>query len=64
MVMFPVVALVLSFFFEDLQITGNIVMGVMFVLLGNLFVLRTRQKTQSVLATISRPSRRPRHASQ
>ncbi len=78
MVMFPVVALVLSFFFEDLQITGNIVVGVMLVLLGNLFVLRTRQKAPSaaegaeagaesplpVLATISRPSRRPHRASQ
>jgi len=47
MVMFPVVALVLSFFFEGLQITGNIMVGVMLVLLGNLFVLRTRQKVPS-----------------
>ncbi len=47
MVMFPVVALVLSFFFEGLQITGNIMVGVMLVLLGNLFALRTRQKVPS-----------------
>ncbi len=43
MVMFPVVALVLSYLFEGLEITGNIVVGVAFVLLGNLFVLQTRQ---------------------
>jgi len=43
MVMFPVVALVLSFLFEGLQITGNIVVGVAFVLLGNLFVLQRRR---------------------
>jgi drug/metabolite transporter (DMT)-like permease len=43
MVMFPVVALVLSFLFEGLEITGNIVVGVAFVLLGNLFVLQTRR---------------------
>jgi drug/metabolite transporter (DMT)-like permease len=43
MVMFPVVALVLSFLFEGLEITGNIVVGVAFVLLGNLFVLQARR---------------------
>jgi len=43
MVMFPVVALILSFLFEGLQITGNIVVGVAFVLLGNLFVLQRRR---------------------
>lgn len=43
MVMFPMVALVLSFLFEGLQITGNIVVGVAFVLLGNLFVLQRRR---------------------
>ena len=42
MVMFPVVALILSFLFEGLEITGNIVVGVAFVLLGNLFVLQRR----------------------
>jgi drug/metabolite transporter (DMT)-like permease len=43
MVMFPVVALILSFLFEGMEITGNIVVGVAFVLLGNLFVLQTRR---------------------
>ncbi len=77
MVMFPVVALVLSFFFEGLQITGNIVVGVAFVLLGNLFVLQRRRPAppapdQAVVGgtalplpaseDFSRQCRRPRHA--
>ena len=48
MVMFPVVALVLSSLFEGLLITGNIVVGVAFVLLGNLFVLQRRQSLPAV----------------
>jgi drug/metabolite transporter (DMT)-like permease len=73
MVMFPVVALLLSYLFEGLQITGNIVVGVAFVLLGNLFVLQTRRpalpatKRGTALPVqtskaLSRPPRRPRHA--
>ncbi len=42
MVMFPVVALVLSTLFEGLIIDGTIVIGTLFVLAGNLFVLYTR----------------------
>ena len=42
MVMFPVVALVLSALFEGLVIDGTIVLGTLFVLAGNLFVLKTR----------------------
>ena len=79
MVMFPVVALVLSFLFEGMQITGNIVVGVAFVLLGNLFVLQRREPapaaTDGAVAeevslalppslAFSRPSRRPHHARQ
>jgi drug/metabolite transporter (DMT)-like permease len=68
MVMFPVVALLLSYLFEGLQITGNIVVGVALVLLGNLFVLQTRQKAPSMADTtrnaLSRPTRRPHHARQ
>ena len=72
MVMFPVVALVLSYLFEGLQITGNIVVGVAFVLLGNLFVLQRRQALpattdQSAIAVdgaLSGASRRPHHARQ
>jgi len=42
MIMFPVVALVLSTLFEGLIIDGTIVIGTLFVLAGNLFVLYTR----------------------
>jgi drug/metabolite transporter (DMT)-like permease len=69
MVMFPVIALVLSVSFEGLQITGNIVLGVTFVLIGNLFVLQTRRPSLSEAAMaqpasteISRPFRHPHHA--
>jgi len=40
LVMFPVVALVISFFFEGLEPSWNILGGVALVLLGNVFVLR------------------------
>jgi drug/metabolite transporter (DMT)-like permease len=69
MVMFPVVALILSFNFEGLQITGNIVVGVAFVLIGNLFVLQNRRKARVQTASpvmetteLNRPCRRLRHA--
>lgn len=42
MVMFPVVALVLSAIFEDLEITASVVIGTLLVLVGNVFVLNTR----------------------
>jgi drug/metabolite transporter (DMT)-like permease len=42
MVMFPVVALILSVLFEGLEVDATIVMGTLMVLAGNLFVLRTR----------------------
>ncbi len=42
MVMFPVVALVLSSLFEGLVITPTIILGTVFVLAGNLLVLRSR----------------------
>ena len=71
MVMFPVVALVLSYFFEGLQITGNIVVGVALVLLGNLFVLQIRRAVEGgaepphpTPRAFSRPSRRPHRARQ
>jgi drug/metabolite transporter (DMT)-like permease len=43
MVMFPVVALILSALFEGLIIDGTVVVGTLFVLAGNLFVLNTRE---------------------
>ena len=39
MVMFPVVAPILSFLFEGLAITANIVAGILLVLVGNLVIL-------------------------
>ena len=41
MVMFPVVALILSAIFEDLEIDATIIVGTLLVLAGNLFVLNT-----------------------
>jgi len=43
MVMFPVVALVVSTLFEGLQIDTTTVIGTLLVLAGNLFVLNTRR---------------------
>jgi len=45
MVMFPVVALVLSTLFEGLEITTTTVFGTLLVLTGNVFVLKTRSTT-------------------
>ena len=42
MVMFPVVALVLSALFEGLEIDASIIVGTLLVLAGNLFVINTR----------------------
>jgi drug/metabolite transporter (DMT)-like permease len=53
MVMFPVVALILSVLFEDLEVDATIVVGTLMVLAGNLFVLNTRDpasKPQSSVA--------------
>jgi len=45
MLMFPVVALVLSTLFEGLEIDTTTIVGTLFVLAGNLFVLKTRRST-------------------
>ena len=42
MVMFPVVALVLSAIFEDLEINASVIIGTSLVLVGNVFVLNAR----------------------
>jgi len=42
MVMFPVVALILSILFEGLKLDATIVLGTALVLAGNLFVMRTK----------------------
>ena len=41
MVMFPVVALILSAIFEDLEIDATVIAGTLLVLAGNVFVLNT-----------------------
>lgn len=43
MVMFPVVALILSTLFEGLEVNATIIAGTVLVLAGNLFVLDTRR---------------------
>ena len=48
-VMFPVVALVLSVMFEGLTVAPHIVAGVLFVLAGNLVILGGRQMLRLVL---------------
>jgi drug/metabolite transporter (DMT)-like permease len=48
MVMFPVVALVLSILFEGLQPTPSIIVGTLLVLTGNVFVLETRASSRPV----------------
>jgi drug/metabolite transporter (DMT)-like permease len=42
MVMFPVVALILSALFEGLRVDSTVVVGTLLVLTGNIFVLRNR----------------------
>ncbi|MFQ5547460.1 MAG: DMT family transporter [Woeseia sp.] len=77
MVMFPVVALALSFLFEGLEITSGTVLGVILVLAGNVFVLHSSTKAKAlpdesggagsplpVFQVISRPGRRPHRARQ
>jgi drug/metabolite transporter (DMT)-like permease len=44
MVMFPVVALILSAMFEDLEIDARVIVGTLLVLAGNVFVLNTRAR--------------------
>jgi drug/metabolite transporter (DMT)-like permease len=51
MVMFPVVALILSTLYEGLEIDAPIVVGTTLVLLGNLFVLRTARKPKPAKTT-------------
>jgi drug/metabolite transporter (DMT)-like permease len=54
MVMFPVVALVLSTLFEGLEIDTTTVVGTLFVLSGNLFVLKTRGRAPASRGTHER----------
>ena len=59
MVMFPVVALILSALFEDLEIDATIGVGTLLVLAGNLFVLDKRApgEPRSMSAAMPAPAR-------
>ncbi len=48
MVMFPVVAIFISIFFGEVSLNGNIIVGISFVLLGNVLTLRTRSSSNAV----------------
>ncbi len=52
MVVFPVVALILSMLFEGLQLNATIVLGTALVLSGNLFVLWTKPPRQAQPHTV------------
>jgi drug/metabolite transporter (DMT)-like permease len=54
MVMFPVIALLLSALFEGLEIEATTIFGTLFVIAGNLFVLKTRRPT---VTTESKPNK-------
>lgn len=58
-VMFPVVALVLSAMFEGLEITVETIVGTALVLLGNVFVLKGRRKAQPVPKFEASPAVQP-----
>jgi drug/metabolite transporter (DMT)-like permease len=45
MVMFPVVAIVISIVLEEITLTGQIIAGVSLVILGNVLILRARSAT-------------------
>ncbi len=49
MVMFPVVALMVSVLFEGMQLSNSIVAGMILVLSGNVFILRGRQATAKII---------------
>lgn len=55
-VMFPVIALVLSVLFEGLQITGNIIAGAALVTAGNIIVLRRERGVAPVIEPMAEQS--------
>jgi drug/metabolite transporter (DMT)-like permease len=56
MVMFPVVALMLSVLFEGLQITVNIVAGAILVTAGNIIILRRERAAVPVIEPVEEAS--------
>ncbi len=63
-VMFPVVALILSTLFEGLKIDATTIIGTLFVLAGNVFVLRTRPAGKTSFPSESASTMRTQRAQQ
>jgi drug/metabolite transporter (DMT)-like permease len=59
MVMFPVVALIISFFFEGLQPRPSIFAGIALVIAGNLLILKSKRRGVAVNAVIAGPAAEP-----
>jgi len=55
LVMFPVVALVLSILFEDLPFDASIVIGISLVISGNVFILRRNKGKRNATASTDAP---------
>jgi len=51
-VMFPVIALILSVLFEGLQITANIIFGALLVTAGNVIILRRERNATPVIVEV------------
>jgi drug/metabolite transporter (DMT)-like permease len=58
MVMFPVLALLLSIWFEGLEVETTTVIGTLFVLAGNVFVLKTRMPASKQVSYDRGPAER------
>ena len=58
MVMFPVLALLLSIWFEGLEVEATTVLGTLFVLAGNVFVLKTRLPASKQISSDHGPEER------
>jgi len=56
MVLFPVVALILSMLFEGLRLDASIILGTALVLAGNVFVLWTKPTKQVLPQSLSEPA--------
>lgn len=58
MVMFPLVALIMSLLFEGLELSKPIIAGMALVLAGNVFILRGRKTAANIV--ISQADNEPR----
>ena len=59
MVMFPVVALIISILFEGLELGWNILTGIALVLIGNMVILRMKEDSATHPAAIEDPVESP-----